>query len=646
MFTPRSQNKSNPSFNVESTKEPTNNFERPPSSKNSSTKNLNQEIKDKESLLAGLNNDIRNRQKIVSQMMDKNSDTALQEKLQTLEEEILLRDRQMTVLNDRLIVLDAQLKENHPDSHGKQKDEYILKLQEDITRLGKDKEVMDEKARNNETNWRNEKKKWENEKEKIIKDRETVEKNEERVKKELEKSQSALLEGQNETKKLKEINENAKMSIASLNKKTLELSQELEKSSETIYQCNLKIKAGEELQKSLQELKESLNKSENEVKAKSYENEELKAQKSKLETVCYEQSLKVQDVQILLREEARKTKELETQLNIKESSYKGELDSVTQQLNQAISQLQVVKNELEDKKTLEAEVKMRLDQNFAYQNRIKSMESTLREKDRHISLIQSQESTMKDRIKELETISNSIKTEKNLQEKSSNEKIKLLESEIEDLKKQAKNTGETLAEKNSDLQKLQNSNIDLQHKMEENKKYYENLTLKYTNFDQQIKDTKYRSGMFENKCQELEKDNNIKEAQIKEAISKLKCLENDIMAKESLIIQKDAIISKLSKDVDDMKRTLQQSHAKFRTMLAEEMKNFENKLEDKEREIKILKDMIRSGQTQLKQREGELSRFKGVGQLSSVSSRSPMSSKKDLKTETFQLTENSSKSTL
>jgi chromosome segregation ATPase len=152
--------------------------------------------------------------------------------------------------------------------------------------------------------------------------------------------------------------------------------------------------------------------------------------------------------------------------------------------------------------------------------------------------------------------------------------------------------------------------------------------------------------MFENKCQELEKDNNIKEAQIKEAISKLKCLENDLISKESIIIQKDVVISKLNKDVDEMKRTLQQSHAKFRMLLAEEMKNFEAKLEDKEREIKILKDMIRSGQTQLKQREGELSRFKGVGQLSSVSARSPMSSKKDLKTEAFQLTENSSKSTL
>ncbi|OMJ79528.1 hypothetical protein SteCoe_20457 [Stentor coeruleus] len=646
MFTPRPQNKSNPSFNIESTKEPTDNLERPPSSKTSSNKNLSQEIKDKESLLAGLNNEIRNRQKVVSQMMDKNSDTALQEKLKTLEEEVLLRDRQMTVLNDRLIVLDAQLKENHPDSHGKQKDEYILKLQEDIIRLGKDKEIMDEKARNNETSWRNEKKKWENERDKLIKDRENVVKNEEKTKMELEKTQNALVDGQNDIKKLKEINENANTSIANLNKKTLELSQELEKSSETIYQCNLKIKAGEELQKSLQELKENLNKSENEIKTKNYENEELKAQKSKLETVCYEQSLKVQDVQILLREEARKTKELETQLNIKESSYKGELDSVTKQLNQAISQLQVVKNELEDKKTLEAEVKMRLDQNFTYQNRIKSMESTLKEKDRQISLIQSQESTMKDRIKELEIANNTIKTEKNLQEKSSNDKIKLLESEIDDLKKKAKNTGETLAEKNSDLQKLQNSNIDLLHKMEETKKYYETLGLKYTNFDQQLKDTKYRSGMFENKCQELEKDNNIKEAQIKEAISKLKCLENDIMAKESLLIQKDSIISKLSKDVDDMKKTLQQAHAKFRITLAEEMKNFEAKLEDKEREIKILKDMIRSGQTQLKQREGELSRFKGGGQLNSVSARSPMSSKKDLKTEAFHLAENFSKSTL
>ena len=388
------------------------------------------------------------------------------------------------------------------------------------------------------------------------------------------------------------------------------MTSELESSSKKVFESSLKINANEELQRSMNDLAEALQKSESEIKAKNQELEEIKEEKSKIENLCAEQSVKVEDIRSRLSQEAKRSKDLEDILRAKESSYQGEVESITKQLNYAVSKLQQVKTELEEKNLLKEEVQARVQETNSLQTMIRTLENNLRDKERMANLAQSQENVLKDRIKELEGTISQLKSQKIAAEKSFSDKIKALEAEIERLTEKIKNLLETLKEKEYDVETYQSQisiflskNNDLSQKLEQS-------ASKYSSLESLYKDAKLKYGFLEKEKQEIEKTLFVRENQIKEALGKIKIVENEIFAKDSAIINKEGIILKLTKDLEENKRALQQAHGRFRANLAEELKNFEIQLEQKEQEIKILKDMIRSGQTQLKQKEGEVARYK------------------------------------
>lgn len=104
-----------------------------------STKGIDLEVKEKESQLAGLKAEIKSRQKVLTTISDRNSEL---EKFKILEEEVSLRDRQIQVLNDRLIVLDAQLKELSLESRAKQHDQELSSLKEALFKMTQEKKTQ------------------------------------------------------------------------------------------------------------------------------------------------------------------------------------------------------------------------------------------------------------------------------------------------------------------------------------------------------------------------------------------------------------------------------------------------------------------------------------------------------------------------
>lgn len=578
-----------------------------PSGRKSASKQLEFQIKEKESTLAGLKAEIKSRQRLVSQMIDKNIDPDYQEKIKTLEEEIILRDRQMQVLSDRLIVLDAQVKEGN-EFNSKQKDSYIAKLKEDLAKTNKDKDDMEAKIKTSEIAWKNEKKKWDAEKEKLGKSQE----NAENLKKDHEKLVGELQEAQSGRRKAQVSMEEMQRTISEMHEKISTLTGDLDISSKKQFETNLKIQTNEELQRSMEEIAAALKRAENEIKAKNSEIEAVKLEKSRLENVCSEQSSKVEDVRFRLNEEAKRAKELENLLSSKESSYQGEVENITKQLNYAVDQLQQVKNELEEKKSLQEEVKSRIEQNSQYQNTIRALENQLRDKGSLVNVAQAQENTLKERIKELEKIISGLRKEKEADEKKLGEKTLNFENKLEKLLAKNRGLTEKIQEKDLEISKVQSQISAILSSNEEIKKKSEQALQKLLNFEQIYREMKAKYEIMGKEKEEGEKTLSLRENQIREALSRIKQSENDIFTRDSAILQKESIILRLHKEIEENKRALQQAHSKFRNLLAEEMKNFASQLEQKDQEIKILKDMIRSGQTQIKQRNGELTRVKNM----------------------------------
>lgn len=590
-----------------------------------SNKKLDQELKEKESQLAGLKAEIKSRQRILSQNIEKPSDN---ERFKILEEEVSLRDRQIQVLNDRLIVLDAQLKELSLEDRKKERDLEMEKLKESLNKLTKEKITVEEKNRVLQENFNSQKKSWETEQESYKKTIEIIEKNNEIVKAEGEKAKASLAEAMAEVGRLKLLVSESNSVIAQQSVKISQMAQEYESMSGNLFELNLKIRTNSELQRSIIELNEALLKSDQEIKLKCSEIENLSAVKRKLENVCFEQSQKVEEVRSMLSEEAKRAKELENLLKMKENSYQGQVENITKQLHLAVNQLKVIKTELEEKKTLEEEVKKRLEENNTAQNRIRALESSLREKETTINTTKAQEQTLRDRIKELEATLSSLKSEKKQQDDFFNSKFSALKQQLENLQIDLKISQENLSIKSSETLKLSSQVSSYSSKFEDLKKSADLANSKLLNSEQKLKTQKQKISSLEAELNESEKIISARDNALKELLAKLALIENENFNKDSVIIQKDSVILKQGREIEENKKALQQANSKFRLALAEEIKKFESILESKETEISLLKGMMRSGQTQLKQKESELFRMKNA--LQPQGSKNNLESKKNV----------------
>jgi chromosome segregation ATPase len=290
--------------------------------------------------------------------------------------------------------------------------------------------------------------------------------------------------------------------------------------------------------------------------------------------------------------------------------------------------LTVIKTELEEKKTLEEEVKKRLQENNHLQNHIRNLESQLRQSETKINTIKSQEQTLKDRISELEKILNSIKIDNKRSEDQFSLKLKDLKQQLEATLIELKVSQENLSIKNSEISKINSQVVSMTSKLEDLKKHFESASSKLSESEQKTRNLKQKNTSLEKELAENEKIIQTRDLTIKEILQKMTHLESESMSKDSILLQKDSHLSKLVKENEEMKKNIQQAHSKFRLALAEEIKKFESILETKETEIKLLKDMMRSGQTQLKQREGELSRMKNA--LQPQVSRNNLENKKNV----------------
>ena len=574
-----------------------------------STKAIDLEVKEKESQLAGLKAEIKSRQKVLTTISDRNSEL---EKFKILEEEVSLRDRQIQVLNDRLIVLDAQLKELSLESRAKQHDQELSSLKEALLKTTQEKKDSEEKFKLVQESWNNQRTMWATEQESYKKTIESYEKDSKALHDEIDKLKLNLTETSAEARKYQlQVNE-SHLTIAQQSMKISNMAQEYESLSSNLFELNMKIRTNSELQKNINELNEALKKSDFDIKEKFAEIEKISSEKMKLENVCFEQAQRVNDVGAMLSVEVRRAQELEELLKLKENSYQGQVENMSKQLQSAVDQLKVIKNELEEKKTLEEEVKKRLQENNQFQSHIRSLESQLRQSENKINTIKAQEQTLKDRILELEKLISSSKSNHQQSELNLSLKLKELKEQLESTLIELKVSQENLSLKTSEINKAVSQTHLLNGKLEDAKNSISSLNSKLSDSEHKSKMLKQKNQALEKEVVENEKVLQTRDLTIKEILQKMTHLESDNLSKDSILLQKDSNLSKAVKEIDELKKSMQNANAKFRLQLAEEIKKFESILEAKETEIKLLKDMMRSGQTQLKQREGELSRMKNA----------------------------------
>lgn len=110
-----------------------------------------------------------------------------------------------------------------------------------------------------------------------------------------------------------------------------------------------------------------------------------------------------------------------------------------------------------------------------------------------------------------------------------------------------------------------------------------------------------------------------REAQVKRILTRVKAQENEINKLKEDITKRDLSIVKLKKIQENATLQPQQSTTQLHKKQLEEALKI---ISDKDREISVMKDMVRSSQTQYKHREIELSRYKKTHKFPPISNQS------------------------
>ena len=86
-------------------------------------------------------------------------------------------------------------------------------------------------------------------------------------------------------------------------------------------------------------------------------------------------------------------------------------------------------------------------------------------------------------------------------------------------------------------------------------------------------------------------------------------LEEAISFKDSELEKKETLLRKLSTNTDDQKKKLMNAEVKLRQITQTTLKDLKAKLKDRNQEIEVLKEMVRSANRQAKSKDIDIARL-------------------------------------
>jgi chromosome segregation ATPase len=507
---------------------------------------LDLEISEKESQLTSLKAEIIARQRLIAGLNEKVDSKALQDKVRRLEDELSVRDKQIAVLNDRLIILDSQQRERaEAASHASR----ILSLEAELTTVKSSRDEAEDLLRDsrieleevmsrcNETASALESQRTQmqqklkaqqqeadsrllelksNYEEVIVKankDLSVGRSQAEELSSQLRSKTQQLAENEGELHKMTLSNQSLTEKLSSLSQK-LELMQKLNSQLEQVNSQTDQLKGSltlevEKYQVTLQRLQAEL--------------KEARDENSQLEECVKEQQIIIERAEGNIRLEGRRCQELEDYLSKLEHSYKGELTAISSRLMLTAAELEQVRTQLQQKKVEAQEV---------------------------------------------------------LQLKN---ELRLMREQITALAVEKRGITEKLGKAEEDRDKIGGELRSLVRK-------YEGAKVELT-----AKTEEHEGSLKEH------------ESQLKKL--KRRFQEENVQLKDEAE-EKLNKISSLQGQIDELKKKLQDTQVKMKAMLAEQLTQANQNLDERDQQIKLLKDMLKSAQTQVRQREEELGRLK------------------------------------
>ena len=531
-------------------------------------------VQGKENRLADLLEEIRSKERTLAMLDEALPGDANSKQLLS---QLQVRDQRIDELNARIQAAETQLASISVENHGA-KDRQIMQIQEEKAKLMREIQGLEEQNAHLDSQLNAIQ-------QELTEVKENSELMQEGLSEECEQLRSAISHKDDSIKNAKQdivqlskiVGEMSKLNTE-LNEKILLQNADIEKLNAAQYQLSVKNVHSEENEAAFNELKAEFTKSQSKNKKLNEENSRLR----------------------ILEEVSRVSME-------KLKAAEDMLTAGTTEPNALLAIVQGVRHELKMSTTVQKSIP---DDPMLLKGEIAELKAQVKEMAGQLKRTTSTESVHLERIRFLEEEKLTIKRQMEEAIERLQKRISILQDSYEKTKSKVDKMEHDLLRTDGDLQKANTQVLSLQSQINLLKLNRKEVANVETKLQATIRDLKAQANILKSQKSSQESSITAREQRLKVTATKLKVLADEAWKRDTEILKAKKAISKLQDEIAKFRSSEQNTHAKAKTKIAEEMGSVNVVLEEKDREIGILREMIRGMQQQLKTKELELSRYR------------------------------------
>jgi chromosome segregation ATPase len=491
--------------------------------------------------------------------------------------QLQVRDQRIDELNARIQAAETQLASVSVENYGA-KDRQIMQMQEEKAKLMREIQGLEEQNAHLDSQLNAIQ-------QELTEVKENAELLQEGLSEESEQLRSAIGHKDESIKNAKQdivqlskiVGEMSKLNTE-LNEKILIQNTEIEKLNSAQYQLNVKSVHSDEIEVAYTELKADFIKSQTKNKKLNDENSRLRVLEES-SRMCMEKLKTAEDM----------------------------LTAGTTEPNVLLEIIQGVRHELKTSTSVQRSIP---DDPMLLKGEIAELKSQIKEMTAQIRKTTNTEAAHLERMKFLEEEKLTIKRQMEEAIERLQKRITILQDSAEKAKLKAEKFEQDLLRTDGDLQKANTQVLSLQSQINLLKLNRKEVANVETKLQATIRDLKAQVNVLKSQKSSQESSITAREQRLKATATKLKVLADETWRRDTEILKGKKAITRLQDEIAKIRSNEQNTHAKAKTKIAEEMGSVNVVLEDKDREIGILREMIRGMQQQLKTKELELSRYR------------------------------------
>lgn len=522
-----------------------------------------------------------------------------------IQDQLLARDRHISELNRTILDLKSSLKAKDPASGARNLEKELESQESLMAVLRRENQDLAGKLRNVETDFELARKNWEEEKENLEILNNALEEEGEGLKgsieaKELEITDvySALNTLQTAVEKFTRLNSDLLGNVDKVNNEIKNLNTKL-------YEANLKAARANDLERTVQEY---IN--------QNYE-KDVKNTKLMIYPDVLGRYIKVTDwvLENLLNIENHARDREEGMGKINDDNIQKELIDLKIFIQDTIANVSTIRNTLKNSTpTINPGDRTTED---VLRQKVIELDQELNKFDSELGSIKAKESTYIETIEKLQGT-----LEKTSLDYQSN--LSKMKTQIEIMKEATEKYNERIEKLTSDTEKNMNEIYSLRSKLAHLSGKQEHFNKKRKEFQENEEELRTENMALKHKLLNtdpgraaLRKNTTAEELRVKKAMSQLQILREELFRKDTELVRKAREMIKLEKEIENEKTQKNKMHAKIKSIEAEIISKVSTELEEKDRQIEILKEMLRCAHSDIKLKDTQLNNIRSSDRMTS-----------------------------